>query len=724
MSAADSPHTYELDGFRLEPARRLLTDGAGAPVLLTAKAFDALVHLVAQAGQLVTRAALTQALWPKTVVEDNNLNQAIAVLRRTLGERHIATVAGSGYQWVTPVRVMARSVAEPVRSFASDAPSPAIAPSRKHLRFALGVGLVAAVVALGLYAANQLARDAAAREPVLAVLPFENQSPDPDAGVFADGIHTEILSTLTNGIRGVTLTSQTTMRSYRGTTKTLREIATELGATHVLEGAVRLEGERIRLTLQLIDASTDTTLRSSIYDEPLSDALPLQIAVARMVAAELSAELVGTTASTEAPPPVDAEIVGRYLRAKTILETRTWRPAIIGEALRMLDAVTARDRSFLPAYLDRIQLRILTSGTGREPRATAMAAARADLAIAQDLAPSDPTVIGAAAQLAYLSDDYTAALRLFDAAEARGLQESSILAFKAHALFALGRWDEALALERRLATADIGIVDQWLLHATLARKTTEALDAAKLLATVRGDRRAETTIAFMFGGDFGPVVEYDDDDQELFAVLAEAGFGYESRFHGRAYFLRLAGRFAELEEHARRASVPAIRTIGLGWETPLPPGWTPTAEYRGWAALLNGNDAVAAAEGRAVLSFVADQDPTARDAWHARALAAAGYRFTGDKTAAIRAAREAMTLTTDAVFHASAQIMAAQVLAWSGAHGEALDLLEHLSTSVPGLPPAAIARDPIFSIPLADEPRYRSLAHRLEAEMAAETFGE
>ena len=78
MSGSDSQQRYTFAGFQLEPARRLLIGPQGAPVKLTAKAFDALVYLVEHAGDLVDRSTLIGTLWPRAVVEDNNLNQAIA----------------------------------------------------------------------------------------------------------------------------------------------------------------------------------------------------------------------------------------------------------------------------------------------------------------------------------------------------------------------------------------------------------------------------------------------------------------------------------------------------------------------------------------------------------------------------------------------------------------------------------------------------------------------
>jgi Tol biopolymer transport system component/DNA-binding winged helix-turn-helix (wHTH) protein len=103
-----TPHlVYEFDGFRLDPRRRSLTSPDGKPIALTGQAFDALVYLVEHAGELVPRAALVEALWPSTVVEENSLSQAISLVRRALDDRCIATVARRGYQFVADVRVLA-----------------------------------------------------------------------------------------------------------------------------------------------------------------------------------------------------------------------------------------------------------------------------------------------------------------------------------------------------------------------------------------------------------------------------------------------------------------------------------------------------------------------------------------------------------------------------------------------------------------------------------------
>jgi Tol biopolymer transport system component/DNA-binding winged helix-turn-helix (wHTH) protein len=113
---------YEFGEFRLEPHRRRLSRVGGEPLAVTGKAFDALVYLVEHSGELVTRATLCEALWPSVVVEENNLSQAVSILRRALGDGFITTVARRGYQFTGAVRQLA---ADPVEHIAAVEHSPA-----------------------------------------------------------------------------------------------------------------------------------------------------------------------------------------------------------------------------------------------------------------------------------------------------------------------------------------------------------------------------------------------------------------------------------------------------------------------------------------------------------------------------------------------------------------------------------------------------------------------
>ncbi len=142
MPGSDSHERYTFAGFRLEPSRRLLIDAQGAPVKLTAKAFDALVYLVEHAGDLVDRSHVDRDSLAPRVVEDNNLNQAIAALRRAIGSGHVVTVAGRGYQFVTPVRVAPADVGTSAPAMPNDrVPRPERASARHlHARARRGRG--------------------------------------------------------------------------------------------------------------------------------------------------------------------------------------------------------------------------------------------------------------------------------------------------------------------------------------------------------------------------------------------------------------------------------------------------------------------------------------------------------------------------------------------------------------------------------------------------------
>jgi hypothetical protein len=164
-----------------------------------------------------------------------------------------------------------------------------------------------------------------------------------------------------------------------------------------------------------------------------------------------------------------------------------------------------------------------------------------------------------------------------------------------------------------------------------------------------------------------------------------------------------------------------VRVIsGTGASSLFGVGHRPTAVYRGWVALLLNDSAAAAKHGREVLRFVANEKETDRNAWFLRLLESHGHTFLGEHEAAIRAGREAlelMPISRDALIWLPTASGAAAAYAWSGAEDGATALLEEYSRATPGPAPALITRDPLFSVPLARNARYRALADRLEAQM-------
>ena len=171
--------TYTFDAFELDPARRSLMRTSGEPVPLGGKAFDALLCLIEHAGHVVTRDTLSQALWPTTVVEDNNLTQTIQGLRRALGDtgprhRYIVTVPRRGYQFVANVSVRLATNAVTRREAALA--GRAQAPRRAHpvlliagaISIALNVLLFALIAFWGIHRSDPPLRAAAVAAPAAA----------------------------------------------------------------------------------------------------------------------------------------------------------------------------------------------------------------------------------------------------------------------------------------------------------------------------------------------------------------------------------------------------------------------------------------------------------------------------------------------------------------------------------------------------------------------------
>jgi TolB-like protein/Tfp pilus assembly protein PilF len=184
----------------------------------------------------------------------------------------------------------------------------------------------------------------------IAVLPFENLSPDPDNAFFADGIHEEIISQL-GKIASLHVMSRTSVMEYRGQRGNLREIAGELGVTNVLEGTVRRAGDRVRITTQLIDAESDVHLWSENYERQLSDIFAVQADIAHRVTTALEAELSSEEEeSVAARPTEDLEAYDYYLKAREYLGRPGVRLENFQNALRMLEQAVELDPRFATAY--------------------------------------------------------------------------------------------------------------------------------------------------------------------------------------------------------------------------------------------------------------------------------------------------------------------------------------------------------------------------------------
>jgi TolB-like protein len=200
---------------------------------------------------------------------------------------------------------------------------------------------------------NQRVAEAVPTEKSIAVLPFENISANKDDAYFADGVQDEILSNLAK-VSQLRVISRTSVMTFRpGSNRDLRSIATALGVAHVLEGTVRRDGNRVRITTELIDAGTDRTRWSDSYDRDLIDIFAIQSEVAQTIATKLTATLSPEEKKRiEAKPTENLEAYDLYLRAKAL--TANARVSIIEKPLReaidFLAQAVRLDPKFTLAY--------------------------------------------------------------------------------------------------------------------------------------------------------------------------------------------------------------------------------------------------------------------------------------------------------------------------------------------------------------------------------------
>jgi TolB-like protein/Tfp pilus assembly protein PilF len=182
----------------------------------------------------------------------------------------------------------------------------------------------------------------------IAVLPFANMSGDPEQEFFSDGISEELLNVLAK-VQDLRVTSRTSAFAFKGTNTSIPEIAKELGVKHVLEGSVRMAGDRVRITAQLIEVETDSHLWSESYDRDLSDIFAVQDEIAAEVGEALKVALLGADSNPiSANPETSIEIYSDYLLARQKLANMTYLGA--GEAALLLQGVIEQDPHYAPAY--------------------------------------------------------------------------------------------------------------------------------------------------------------------------------------------------------------------------------------------------------------------------------------------------------------------------------------------------------------------------------------
>jgi len=192
-------------------------------------------------------------------------------------------------------------------------------------------------------------------EKSIAVLPFENLSKDDENASFAGGVQDEILSDLA-GIADLKVISRTSARQYQsGSARNLRDIGQALGVAHIVEGSVQRAGGRIRVSVQLIDARTDSHLWAEHYDRDFADVFAIQSEIAQKIADQLRSKLSpAERAAIAERPTADPVAYAFYTQAKAIDDESDWEGAdkSLNREVELLEKATQRDPNFALAYCD------------------------------------------------------------------------------------------------------------------------------------------------------------------------------------------------------------------------------------------------------------------------------------------------------------------------------------------------------------------------------------
>jgi TolB-like protein/DNA-binding winged helix-turn-helix (wHTH) protein/Tfp pilus assembly protein PilF len=478
---------FQFGPYRLDAGRRvLLRDHELIP--LTPRAFDVLLYLVGNPDRTVGKDELLHAVWSDVAVTEGSLSQAISTLRKTLGDtpgdhEYVATVPRRGYRFVGEAALEEPGGAEPPSSREAR-PSPSWRGGKTWPLIAAASVLL--ILSAGLTQWRRARPRPVGRIESLAVLPLQNLSGDPAQQYFADGV-TDALITELAKLNPLRVISRTSVMRFRKPETPITRIARELGVQAVVEGSVMRSGDRVRITIQLIDGGSDSHLWSESYDRDARDILTLQAEVARAIAGQIHVALApGHLAPLPASRPVSLAAHEAYLRGRFFWNKRNAEG--LQEALRQFHEALGTDAGYAAAHAGLADTYAVLPSYGLAPPEKAFPLARAAAARALEL---DDGLAEAHASLGFTRFhydwDWEGALR--ELRRASDLNPSYATARQWHAeiLAAQGRHAEALdeILEaRRLDPLSVVIQTNVGRSLFLARRYEEAvreLEAATLM---------------------------------------------------------------------------------------------------------------------------------------------------------------------------------------------------------------------------------------------------
>ena len=448
MQAAP-PHVYEFGDFRLDTTKRLLRRLDGTPVSLTPRVFETLLYMVEHHDTVLDKEQLMDAVWPDSIVEENNLSQNISTLRRIFGETpsshdYIVTVPGRGYRFVAEVNERTDNGIAGMNDQATPPTPPenrtesAIAKDRQRLPGKTGRLLAFAVLGVIVLSAAFVARGPAVRwlekhkigsrspapsfGPVaqrvqsVAVLPFEPLGRDINDELLGLGMADAVIARMGN-LKQLVVLPTSAVSKYKGPPSDPLAAGRALQVDAILSGTIQRSGDQVRASVQLVHVASSRTIWSEKFGYTFTDIFDIQDAISDSVVRSLALNLTTDEQKqlrkhyTTNPSAYDSYLMGLYFwnkRSKDGLE----------KAIDYFGQAVARDPSFALAYALMSDCYYLQRyyGYNRQPDRLQNAKAAAERALLLDDTIAEAHVAAAMAQIYQKADrvtkelDYRAAM--------------------------------------------------------------------------------------------------------------------------------------------------------------------------------------------------------------------------------------------------------------------------------------------------------------------------
>jgi TolB-like protein/Tfp pilus assembly protein PilF len=587
--------------------------------------------------------------------------------------------------------------------------TPAVATPGSHRRRNV-IMLIATGVIISAAAGFFLLPRASARkmEKSIAVLPFENLSEDKENAFFADGIQDDILTNLSK-IGDLKVISRTSVMSYRGKTSNVRDIGKALGVSAVLEGSVRRAGNRVRVNVQLINATNDEHIWANDYDRELTDVFMIQSDLAQKIAGELQAKLspIEKVQMTRKPTE-NGEAYLAYIQAMNV-----YAPEDI-EKLKQAEQLYQRALDLDPnfalasAWLSHLESWILHTFDQNAARRT-KARTLADQALR--LQPNLPEAHLALGYCYYYGDlDYDRALEEFKIAQTGLPNNAEVLLSLGAIQRRQGKWAESTANFEKAAS--VNPKDVWVLQ-----------NLGINYAAVRNFEAASKTFDHgieLSPGSFGLrgmkaklAIDWKGDLSVAEEMLAKVPAGTDPEgiiTESRVGILIFQRKFAEA-----LAILQSLHGDTLHGENGSP---SPKALEEGICYFFMNDKPKAREAMERARVFVEQQVRENPNEAGRHAQLGGIFAALGRKDDAIREGKRATELlpeSKDAFDGPAITIGLAQIYTWTGETDQAVQLVEHSLTTPAGISVPLLKLDPVWD-PLRKNPRFQALIDKYGAK--------